>query len=193
MATQTTTLNGVDIERLRETIHNLKGNPELAKVQHRATNEWVDGAHCRTTVSDYYGAGEEREHAQRFELHADEPDVLLGEDHGPSATEALLYALSSCLNTTFVYHAAARGVQIDELRLDLTADLDLRGFLGLSDEVRNGYSNIQVTFHVKSPAPRETIEELVELAQKRSPVFDMVTHETPVSPHFSPVQGMGWF
>jgi uncharacterized OsmC-like protein len=47
--------------------------------------------------------------------------------------------------------------------------------------VRRGFQNIRVTFRIKSDAPREKLEELVELAQKRSPVFDIVTNRTPVT------------
>ncbi len=135
------------------------------------------------------GGGEEARHAQAFELHGDEPTELLGDDHGPSATEALLHALAACLNTTFIYHAAARGVEIDELELELEGDLDVRGFTGVSDEVRRGYSGVRVTFRVKSDAPREKTEELVRLARKYSPVHDMVTNPTPVEARLEVKQG----
>ena len=52
--------------------------------------------------------------------------------------------------------------------------------LGMSEKVRNGYEKIKVAFKVKSNAPKEKIRELVELAQKRSPVFDMISNPTPV-------------
>jgi len=92
-----------------------------------------------------------------------------------------LAALASCLNATFMFNAAAQGIHIDELQIDLEGSLDLRGFLGISEDVRRGYETIQVTFRVKSDASEEKIKELVELAQKRSPVFDIVTNQTPVS------------
>jgi uncharacterized OsmC-like protein len=62
----------------------------------------------------------------------------------------------------------------------LSGNLDLQGFLGMSEKVRNGYERIRVNFKIKSDAPSEKIEELVDLAQKRSPVFDIVSHPTPV-------------
>jgi len=113
-------------------------------------------------------------------LDTDEPEVLLGEDNGPNATEALLYALASCLNTTFMYHAAAHRVKIERLELELEGDLDLRGVAGLAQEVRNGFQEIRVRMHAEGDAPREELEQLCQLAQQRSPVFDMVTHATPV-------------
>jgi uncharacterized OsmC-like protein len=44
-----------------------------------------------------------------------------------------------------------------------------------------GCDKIRVTFDIKSDAPREKIQALVELAQARSAVFDMITNKTPVS------------
>jgi uncharacterized OsmC-like protein len=140
------------------------------------------GMHSPDETQDFAAGGDEQTtRPAPFVLEADEPLILLGDDSAPNATEALLHALSACLSTTFIYHAAARGIEIDELELEMEGSLDVRGVLGLSDEVRNGYEQINVTFSVKSDASPEQISELVELAQARSPVFDIVTHPTPVS------------
>jgi len=98
--------------------------------------------------------------------------------HGSNAGEYALVALSSCLTTTIIYHAAAQGVVIDEVETTLSDDVDLQGFLWMSENVRNRYEKIKVTFKVKSEAPKEKVRELVELAQKRSPVFDIFTNPT---------------
>jgi uncharacterized OsmC-like protein len=113
-------------------------------------------------------------------LDKDEPPVLWGEDHGANPAEYALAALNGCLTTTLIYHAAAQGVKIENVESTLAGDLDIQGLLGMSENVRNGYEKIKVTFKVKSDVPKEKIRELVELAQKRSPVFDMFSHPTPV-------------
>jgi uncharacterized OsmC-like protein len=59
--------------------------------------------------------------------------------------------------------------------------MDLRGALGLSNEVRNGYDQIRVTFKVKGDAPPEKLQQIVERAQQRSAVFDCVTRGVPVT------------
>ena len=112
--------------------------------------------------------------------YVDEPPLLLGENHGANAGEYALTALNGCLITALIYHAAAQGIKIDEVESSLEGDADLRGFLGIDDSVRNGYERINVTFRIKSDAPEEKLRELVELAQKRSPVFDMLSNPTPV-------------
>ena len=84
------------------------------------------------------------------------------------------------MSTTLICHAAAQGVRIDEVETTLSGDIDLQGLLGMSKNVRNGYEKVKVTFKVKSEAPKEKLRELVELAQKRSPVFDIFSNPTPV-------------
>jgi hypothetical protein len=76
-----------------------------------------------------------------------------------------------------VYHAAARGIRIEAVESKLEGDLDLHGFLGLSDDIRRGYQNIRVSFTVKSDASSETLQDLC----KYSPVFDIISNPVPVS------------
>ena len=62
----------------------------------------------------------------------------------------------------------------------LEGDIDLLGSLGLDSDTDNGYEGIRVTFRVKSDAPREKIEAILERAHRRSPVFDTITRGVPV-------------
>lgn len=180
-------INGVKVDQLFETINAIGKNPDLAHFKFRASNKWINGGHNRTTIRDFYGAcQEDTSRAQAFVLDNDEPAVLLGEDNGANPVEFVLHALAGCLTTSLVYHAAARGIRIEEVESKFEGDLDLRGFLGLSDQVRNGYENIRVTFRIKADAPEETLQELCELAQQRSPVFDTLTRPVPVSVKLEP-------
>ena len=173
--------NGVDTGPLYPTLDLLKEQPELAKFQFRARNQWIDGAHNRSTIKDFYGAGQEdMSRAEAFVLNAGEPGILLGTDTGPNPAEYLLHALAACLTTTLVYVAAARGVKLTEVESSLEGELDIRGAFGLSEEHRNGFENITVGFKIKGDAPDEKLREVVERAQQRSAVFDMVTNGVPV-------------
>jgi uncharacterized OsmC-like protein len=175
-------INGVDVDQLFSTINAIKENPGLAKFEFRANNQWVNGGHNRTSIKDFYGAGQEDTTRKRtFVFDNDEPVALLGEDNGANPVEFVLHALAGCLTTSLVYHAAAQGIKIDAVESKFEGDLDLRGFLGLNEDVRNGYENIRVTFKIKADAPEEKLKELCELAQKRSPVFDIVTNRVPVN------------
>jgi uncharacterized OsmC-like protein len=158
----------------------IKNSPIISKFNFRAKGRWIDGGHNQTTINEFYGACQTHSRSRPFVYDEDEPPVLLGEDHGANAGGYALAALSSCLTTTLIYHAAAQGVMIDEVESTLSGDIDLQGYLGMSENVRNGYEKIKVTFKVKSEAPKEKIRELVELAQKRSPVFDIISNPTSV-------------
>ena len=181
-AVEPKTVNGVDVERLEATVSAIQADPTIARFVFRASNRWLRGGHNRTVIKDFYGAGkEDTSRAKEFVLDNDEPDVLLGADKGANPVEFVLHALAGCLTTSLVYHAAARNIHIQEVATTFEGDLDLRGFLGLSEEVRNGYEGITVTMMIKADASKEVLEELCELAQQRSPVFDIVTNPVPVS------------
>ena len=173
-------VNGVNVTKLFGTMDAIRSNPIISRFNFRAKGEWIMGGHNQTTINDFYGAGQTHSRSRSFVYDEDEPQILLGEDHGANAGEYALAALSSCLTTTLIYHAAAQGVVIDEVESTLSGDIDLQGYLGMSESVRNGYEKIKVIFKVKSNAPKEKIRELVELAQKRSPVFDIISNPTPV-------------
>ena len=95
--------------------------------------------------------------------------------------EYLLVALSGCLTTSLVAHAAARGITLEKVSSRYEGDLDLRGFLGLSEEVPVGYQTIRVYFTIEAEISETQKEELVKMAQKYSPVFNTITQATPVS------------
>jgi uncharacterized OsmC-like protein len=175
--TMTNTINGVDVERLGATVQAIQQNPGLATSQFRATNRWINGGQNESRIQGFYGAGQEdTTRAQPFTLEADEPLVLLGKDQAPNPVEFVLHALAACLTTSMVYHAAARGIRIESVESSLEGDLDLQGFLGLSDTVRRGYKQMRVHFTIKSDASAEQLKELT----KFSPVHDIISNPVPV-------------
>lgn len=176
-----TTMNGLDLNQLFGTLDAIKENPGLAAFQFRARNRWIEGGLNRTTIRDFYGAGQEdTSRSEPFVFANDEPPVLLGKNCGANPVEFVLHALAGCLTTSLVLHAAARGIRINSVETRFEGDLDVRGLLGLDETVRNGYEQIRVFFKVSADAPDSVIDELVTLAQKRSPVFDIVSHGVPV-------------
>ena len=174
--------NGVDTKQLFDTLDAIVAQPDLGRFQFRVRNEWIGGAHNQGTIRGFYGAGQEdTSRAAEFVVDAGEPAVLCGTDTGPNPAELLLSALAACLTTSLVYVAAARKVQLTSVSSTVEGDMDVRGALGLSDEVRNGFERIRVHFRVEGDASEEKLQELVQRAQRRSAVFDMVTNGVPVS------------
>ncbi len=190
-ASQNSVRNGVDVDRLVATIGAIENDPSLARFKFRANTEWVGGGASETRVQGFYGAGQEdTSRSEPFVLEGDEPPLLLGANRGPNAVEAVLHALTSCLTVGFVYNAAARGIEVESLELDVEGDLDLRAFLGLSDQLRPGYEGIEVSYRVEADAPREQLVELCEHVKRTSPVLDILTNPVPVSVRLEDSGGM---
>jgi uncharacterized OsmC-like protein len=174
--------NGVDTAQMYGTLDAIKADPSLAAFQFRVANEWKGGSHNRSTIRSFYGAGgEDTSRAESFTIDAGEPGILLGHDEGANPAEALLHALAGCLTTSLVYVAAARKVPLTRVESRLEGDMDVRGCLGISDSVRNGFSAIRVTFSIEGDAPEEKLREVLERAMARSAVFDMVSHGVPTT------------
>jgi uncharacterized OsmC-like protein len=174
-------LNGVDTPTLLNTINFVAGQPELAKFQFRADNEWIVGTHSRTSISGFHGAGDEQKHAKTYFADGDHPTVLCGSDKAPTPVEWLLHALATCITAGIANIAAARGVKLTKVKSHVEGDIDLRGILGISDKVRNGYQNIRIDFEIEGDAPAEKLREIVEQGRARSAVFDVLTNGVPVS------------
>ena len=173
-------MNGVDTPALFATLSAVGAQPELAQFTWRATNTWQRGTHNRTRIEAFRGAGGEQKHAREFSFDADHPAVLVGRDLGITPVEYLLVALTSCLTPGLGNIAAARGVQLHSVESTIEGDMDLLGILGLSDRVRNGYSQMRVHFRVAGDAPAEKLRELVAQSQARSAVYDMLTNGTDI-------------
>jgi uncharacterized OsmC-like protein len=179
--TKSTFVNGVDRQKLFGTIEAIKSNASTASFQFRLFNQWVSGGENRSRVDDYRGANEEMRHARPFFLINDQPDVLMSGDIAPNPVEYLLHALAGCLTTSLVYHAAAQGIEVRSVTTRFEGDLDLRGFLGLSPEVRRGCKAIRVVFTIVAECNEAKKRELIDIAQAHSPVFDMVTNSVPMT------------
>jgi uncharacterized OsmC-like protein len=174
-------VNGINVNQLVGTIDNIRENPEIARFKFRATNQWVAGTHNQATVKDFFGALKEDSSRDPMVFEIDEPPVLCGTNLGVNPVEFLLVALSGCLTTSMIAHAAARGIEIRKVESRYEGDLDVRGFLGMSDDVPVPYQKIGVYFKIDADIPEDRKEELVEMAKKYSPVYNSITKPISVS------------
>lgn len=169
-------MNGVDTPALLTTINTVSAHPELARFRFRASNRWVSGTHSQTVMDGYYGAGAEQQHARPHKADGDHPAVLCGADVGPTPVEWVLHALASCLTAGIANIASARGITLRRVESTVEGDIDLRGILGLSKEVRNGYQGIDVAFDIDGDATPEQLEQIVAQSKARSAVYDILTN-----------------
>ena len=179
--TENTARNGVDVPTLFATVDAVKAQPQIARFQFRASNDWVSGTHSRSVIQGFYGAGQEdSSRTEPFAYDADHPAVLVGTNQGPTPVEYLLHAIAACLTAGLANIAAARGITLRRVRSTVEGDIDLLGILGLSDRVRNGYEQIRVHLEVEGDASREELAGLVERSRCRSAVYDVLANGTDV-------------
>jgi uncharacterized OsmC-like protein len=163
------------------TINAVASQPGLGMFQFRAANRWIEGTHSRSSMSSYFGAGDEQKREKVHFADGDHTTVLCGSDLGPTPVEWLLHALATCMTAGIANIAAARGVKLSRVESRVEGDIDLRGILGISDEVRNGFENIRIAFEIEGDAPPEKLREIVEQGRARSAVFDVLTKGVPVT------------
>lgn len=177
----TTVANGVNVQALLEAREALKGAPEAAQFVWRASSKWQHGVHSTTTIKEFYGLGQEQAHRTESVFDADHPAVFAAEDNGITPIEYLLVGLASCLTAGVASVAQNRGIQLRSVEATVEGRHDIRGILGADPDVRNGYTDIKVTFNIDADASKEEIEALVAQSQKRSAVFDALTNPTDVT------------
>jgi uncharacterized OsmC-like protein len=173
-------VNGVDLDRLGRMVEAMKAVPVLAKFTFRATNQWVSGGLNRSTIGGYRGAAAENPR-DRIVIESGQPALVFGDDEAPNPFDYLLHALAGCLTTTFVYQAALEGVSIRALESHVEGELDLRGFLGVREEVAGGFERLSVRFRVRADCPAKTLSDLVACAQRRSPIAAVVARAVPMA------------
>ncbi len=173
--------NGVNVQALLEAREALKAAPEAAQFTWRAAATWQSGVHSSIQVQSYFGLGQEHNHKQESVFDADHPAVFAAEDNGITPIEYLIVGLASCLTAGVASVAQNRGIQLRSVEATVEGNHDIRGILGADSDVRNGYNDIKVTFHIDADASREEIEALVAQSQKRSAVFDALTNPTDVT------------
>jgi uncharacterized OsmC-like protein len=177
----TTTDNGVNVQALLDAREALKGAPEAAQFTWKATSKWEKGVHSTTTISNFFGLGQEQAHKKSLSFTADHPEVFAAEDNGITPIEYLLVGLASCLTAGVASVAQNRGIQLRSVTSTVEGNHDIRGILGADSDVRNGFNDIKVTFNIDADATPEEIEALVAQSQKRSAVYDALTNPTSVT------------
>lgn len=176
-ATQANVVNGVNVDQIHTVIGAIEADAGFGQFQFRARNRWIDGGLNRSEMQDFFAGGREDDtRAESFTLDADEPLLVAGNDSAPNSMEYVLHALVSCMTGTLVYHAAVRGIAIAGVSSRIEGDMDVRGLLGMADDVRKGFHHVRVTMTVDSDADVETLTECALF----SPVYDIVSKSLPV-------------
>ncbi len=173
--------NGVNTQVLNTVFESMRNHPEMAKATFSVKSAWNGGFSVTSTSKGFRIGGQNIERNTEYRIQHDFPDQLSGEGRGPTVCESCMGSLAACLTQTIVAHATSRGIQIDSIDIDVEGDVDLRGFTGISNDVRPGAQQFRVNMNIKSNnAPKEQINELYEIGKRFSPAFDTLTNGTSV-------------
>jgi uncharacterized OsmC-like protein len=151
---------GFDQVALGGLINHVKNQPEAGKTVWKATTQWLGGFRSQAQI-------------RGFTVVMDEPAALGGSDTAPNMVEMVLGAYGCCLTTGYAVNAAMRGIELEDIQIELEGDLDLNGFFGLKepDACWPGYTSIRARVTLSAPdATTEQLEELHEAVVKTSPV-----------------------
>ena len=173
--------NGVNVQALLGAREALEATPEAARFNWRASCQWVNGTHSRSTVDEYFGLGADQSHRTTTTFDVDHPEVFAAEDNGPTPVEYVLVGLAGCLTAGVAAVAQNRNVQLHSVTSTVTGSMDIQGILGMDKEIRNGFDNVAVEFHVDADASEQEVAGIIAQSQKRSAVFDIITNPTNVT------------
>lgn len=96
-----------------------------------------------------------------------------GSNAGPNPGTFGRGALGSCFAIGYAMWATRLGVPINALEVLVEADYDVRGDLGVSDDVVPGYIQVRYTVTVDSPAPEADVLRVLDTGDKYSPYRDV--------------------
>src|SRR3954469_23553417 len=133
-------VNGLDLAALSGVVEAVEQDSGKAQVSFAVTTRWTGQTRSETTVDGLTVAGEQirRSHT----IVADEPCQLLGSDGAPNPQELLMAAFNACITVGYVAGASVHRIPWAALAIRTRGELDLRGFLGLSDAVPPGYEHV---------------------------------------------------
>jgi len=178
----TNTCNGLNLEQMQQTVTALQNDPQLARFEFRANNQWISGGENRSSIQGFYGAGvEDSSRTRPFVFTNGEPPVLLGNNEGANPVEYLLHALAGCITTTIVLHAAARGITIQSIATELSGDIDVQGLLDLDADVPVGYQGITMNMRIEADCSDGELDELLAFSKDHSPVCSTVCRPVPIT------------
>jgi uncharacterized OsmC-like protein len=179
--TDTPVDNGVNTGALLDARNALSETPEAADFTWRATCEWQNGTHSRSTVEEFSGLGTDHVHKTKAVFDTDHPECFASADLGITPTEVVLVGLAGCLSAGVAAVAQNREIQLRKVTATVEGDMNVLGVLGGDPDIRNGFSDIRVRFDIDADASDDDIAAIVAQSQKRSAVFDALTNPTNVT------------
>jgi uncharacterized OsmC-like protein len=177
--TEQTTVNGIDVAALKQAIAQIENNPEAGQTRWRVTSRWQGGARTDHHVDGVQIGGQTID--RRFQIQIDEPCELCGTNQFANPQEYLMAATNACMMVGYATVAAVMGVELTKLELEITGDIDLRGFLDIDPSVPRGYEGLHYTVRIAGNGTPEQFEKMHEVVQRTSPNYYNISKPIPLT------------
>lgn len=118
--------------------------------------------------------------SRNFTLTIDEPEELGGKNEAANPVEFILAGFAGCLNVVAHLVAKELNITIKTLSIEIKGDLNPAKFLGLSNDERAGYKQINVFIKAETNADEKLYQQWIEEINLRCPVKDNLLNPTPV-------------
>ena len=151
------------------TVEAIQNDPSMAKVRYQAETQWEEDMRCTARVRDF------------VPTVSAEPAAFGGEDSAISPGDIVMVALGTCQEIMYVALASTMDIPIDEVKVDVTGDLDLHGLMGLNPDVPPGMLEMSYHVHIKSSAPEADLQRLVDTVEAQCPLLDTLTRPVKVT------------
>ena len=162
-------VNGIDLTALGEVVDAIEADPAKALVEFNVTTRWAGQTRSEHIVDGFTLADERIPRSHK--IVADEPLELLGQDGAANPQELLMAAFNACITVGYVAGASLKGIKLEALEIRTRGQLDLRGFLGLSDQVPPGYEKVDYDVFIKGDGSKEDFEEIHRNVMATSPNY----------------------
>jgi uncharacterized OsmC-like protein len=156
------------IQIIKTTQEALQKDASKAQAEFSSSSKLGEGFHSQVTLRDH-------------KIEVDEPEALGGTDKAPNPVELILAALGTCHEITYRAYALALGIPVKTIRAEIKGKIDLRGFFGVSEEVRAGFNNIEGSIFIETDASEEELEKLRKVVTDHCPVYDIIKNTTQVN------------
>lgn len=175
MTTQTPSMqiNGIEVEALQRTIESIKKDASLAATRWKVKSRWVDGTRTDHDVNSVEIGGEEV--YRQFQIQIDEPHELCGSNQFANPQEYLLAATNACMMVGYSAVAALMGITLSKLELEITGDIDLRGFLGIDQDIAPGYESLHYLVRISGDGTPDQLRQLHQTVQRTSPNYHNIS------------------
>lgn len=171
-------INGIDVSALQSIGAAVTEQPSRALASFSTRTRWTGGLAARSEVKQWSLGGQSL--PRDFSIESDEPGELLGGGSAPNPQELLFSAIAACMIVTWVVGAASQGIELEELSIELSGTLDLRGPMGLVRELRRGFPGVKCRVEVSAKTGAEELRALHEQVLANSANVEHLTQAVPL-------------